>query len=107
MSLVVACAKCGEGITVDDSTIKESQTSGVPLSVTHEVCPRDAVDLPQYEIVVTVHRIVPGAEDGKTLLTSVGKVVEAPTFRAAIPSLNKAITEQWEKAISLAEIVEA
>lgn len=105
MSLVVACARCGEGISVLDEMIEESQKSGVPLSVFHDVCPKDVVEYPKYKLMVTVHRLVPGEEDDQ-LLTSVGKVVEAPTFRAAVPALTAAVTDQWTKAISLAGIAE-
>lgn len=97
--MLIACMKCGEGVEVDEDTLKEATTNGVPLQVTHGVCPRDAVTLPKYRMVIKVFREVGEEEE---LLATVGETVEAQSYVAAIPRLTQAIATQWEKARSLA-----
>lgn len=104
MSLIVACAACGEGIAVADEMIQMSQSAGVPLSVTHEVCPRDAKVLPQYIANVTISRKFP---DGEVELVRVGGTVEAPTLNAALPALWASVTNLWARSAPLAEVAEA
>lgn len=102
--MLIACMRCGEGIEVDEATLKEATNNGVPLQVTHEVCPRDAVTLPKYRMVIQVFREV--GEEEPELLATVGETVEAQSYVAAIPRLTQAIATQWERARSLAAMAD-
>lgn len=119
--LQIACSKgCGYPISVSGEQIEEAQRLGVPLIVSHDVCPPDRKVQPKFRVTVTVERIDPVENpmhvedptepewvDGvPEKLTSVGDTVEAASFPDAFDSLTAAINKQWERVSQMRHIVE-
>lgn len=111
MALQVACMNCGEGIEVSDEALEEAQRLSIPLSVTHDVCPKDRKVLPKYRLTILVEKNVEGqhGEDGGELYIPIARTsstTEAHSFAAALPTIENEVTANWEKVAGLARIAD-
>lgn len=113
MAIQVACAKgCGESITVTDELLSEAQRTGTPISVSHEVCPRDRVVKPEYTVVMTVYRQDyaqdgSGDKDGERVkLFENSADTHASTFKEAFPKLSQRLNDVWSEANKWADVTE-
>lgn len=108
MAIQVNCQKgCGHSITVTDEVLAEAAKSGVPLDVSHDVCPNQD-QLPEYRVVVIIERIVTDAEGRKevTQLARNGSTVSAKTFAEGYEEISKALGKQWTRVGQMKHIVE-
>lgn len=108
MSMLINCAKgCGEAINVTDEEIDLAKSKGVPLNVSHEICPNDPLAPKHgYKIVIEAF-IVKNGEEEPEKLVRLGHDVEATSFVGALPGLQQGLNEQWERIIGMAAVVDA
>lgn len=114
MGLQVACSKgCGHIIEVTDEVLDEAKRLGAPINVSHEVCPTDErAPMRTFKIRVIVSELhgVPsdeaGAERGEESLASMGAMVDAGSFQLALPGLQAALNEQWDRVLGMAQTVD-
>lgn len=107
MSMMVACTKgCGVPLEVTDEMIESARKAGVPIDVSHEVCPRDEVKLPTYAVNVSITRQEPGEEHAEVLATS-GGTTEAASLADAIEELTKQLNTQWERVVQMRYVAES
>lgn len=108
MSIQIACSKgCGVSLEVTDEMLNEARNNGVPIDVSHQVCPKDRSIQPTYRVVIKVYRQDPDKPEGKELeLASVGGKQEAPTFMDAYDDLGRILNDQWSEISKWANIAE-
>lgn len=107
----VACAKgCRDFIEVSDDDLSFAMKSGAPISVAHEVCPKDRVYRPEYRVAISVHRQAfdqNGDPDGPEVhLNTVGGKVHAATFKEAFGGLSNTLSDRWSDMQQWAEVME-
>ena len=103
----IMCSKgCGSSISVDDETLKEATAAGQPLDASHEVCPRDATEYPEYRVLVTVYKTAPGADEPVVIATSGGTTKAHPTFVEAFDELSNQLNEKWLRVGQMRHVVE-
>jgi hypothetical protein len=87
--------------------LEEAKKYNVPLSVAHQVCPKDRLTHPTYRVVIKVYRQDPDKpESEEDELASVGGKQEAPTFKDAYDDLGRVLNEQWSEIAKWATIAE-
>lgn len=116
MGMLIGCAKgCGHSIEVTSEQVQEAITHGSNLIVEHEVCPTDPSAVQRrFKIVTQVFELkmedsgIDGVEPVETpeLLSSIGKTVEAGSFKLALRPLADELTRQWAIVEGMADTID-
>lgn len=107
MSLKLACMKgCGESIMVTDEQIAEFTAMNAAIEVSHDVCPRDAVEKNTYSVTVLVYRLGGEPSGNDTLLAKAGGTIDAASFVSGIPAISAQLQKSWERVVEMAPIAE-
>lgn len=100
---LIPCGRCGIGITVSDPEIIEALRVR-PVSMFHDECNADQIVLHTYAVTITVRQ--PNDEDLDEVLVDLVATVEARSFVAAVPLLEKRLADLWTKVVEAAPIVD-
>ena len=112
MPLTIACLRCQGPIVVPDDVVEEMIIAGIPVSSSHEVCPRDKPEheQPEYHLQVLIWRGTPGvtfdARNHDNLLVTVGGSVHAPSFSEGFAQITETLATQWQKVSDRKGIVD-